>query len=112
MRHHNPLSRITLRLCGAVLTASVVLLASCGSPQEPKPTEDAAAFIKRAEPEWQSRWIAAERAEWVRATYINFDTSLIASQAEEGKMEAETRLGREAARFKDVSSPEDVTRSA
>jgi peptidyl-dipeptidase A len=72
--------------------------------------ESASEFVERAEAELMERWIAAERAAWVRANFITDDTTQIAAEEEELKIEAEARLAREAARYLELSTSDDVAR--
>jgi hypothetical protein len=89
-----------------VVVALFVVTSSCAVPT----VGDAVAFVARAEAELLERWIAAERAAWVRANFITEDTTLIAAEAEEEKLEAAARLAREAARFDGLDVPDDVSR--
>ena len=51
---------------------------------KPKPTvDDARAFVAAAESELLDLWIRGQRADWVAATYITFDTELLSAQANE-----------------------------
>jgi peptidyl-dipeptidase A len=81
-------------------------LACGGAPSR----EDAVAFTDRAEEEVLDSWITAERAAWVQANFITEDTTIIAADAEELRIETESRLAREAAEYIDVDVPEDVER--
>jgi peptidyl-dipeptidase A len=97
------LSRLIVVGAVAPLAALVASCAVSGG-------EDPAEFVERAEAELMERWIAAERAAWVRANFITQDTTQIAAESEELKIEAEARLAREAARYLDVTTSDDVAR--
>ncbi|MBI5480417.1 MAG: M2 family metallopeptidase [Deltaproteobacteria bacterium] len=89
--------RATIALAG-LLTA--IVAAAAPPPGAPRPTRaEAAAFLRAAEDEIGALWIARERANWVRATFITEDTEALAARAEEAVMEASARLAREAVRF-------------
>jgi len=71
---------------------------SSAKPDQPT-SDQAEAFMKRAEKELLAAWIREERAMWIRATYITHDTGVIEAQAREAKMEATSRLSKRAVRF-------------
>lgn len=81
--------------------------ATCGDAEKPAPeaqatAADALEFISRTEERLLELWIAAERAGWVKATYITDDTDLIAAAAEEAVMAFVAEKAAEAQRFKRI----------
>ncbi len=76
---------------------------------EPSDTE-ARAFMKAAEDELLRLWIAAERAEWVRMTYLIEDTAIIAARAQEELMGFVGKKATEATRFDKLELPYDLRR--
>jgi peptidyl-dipeptidase A len=89
-----------MRALLALALVAATLPASAAPPAGPKPSRaEAVAFIRTAERELGDLWIARERANWVRATFITEDTEAIGARAEEAVMEASSRLAREAVRY-------------
>ena len=83
--------------------------AGCG---EPGPTsEDAQAFLERAEEQLLDLWIDAGRAAWVQNTYITDDTNILAAEAQATVIGATMALAAEAAQFDTVDLPQDLRRS-
>lgn len=72
--------------------------------------EDARAFIDSAQTQLTRLSIDAERAAWVQATFITYDTEILAARAYEAYLNAAVRYAQDAARFDDVAVPEDVRR--
>jgi len=64
---------------------------------------DAKEFIANTEARLLELWIAAERAAWVKATYITDDTDELAAAAEEAVMAFVAQAAAEALRFKRVN---------
>ena len=95
-----------------VLLLSVVVMppARAGGSSPPPTADDAARFVERAERELLDTWVRAERAGWVRATYITHDTEIIAAEAEREMIATTMRLAREATRFDGLELPPDVAR--
>ncbi len=98
-----------LGLCLAVSLAAVGF-ARAGGDDRPPTAAEAAAFVERAEQELLEKWVRAERAGWVRATYITHDTEILAAEAEQEMIAATMRLAREATRFDGLDLPYDVAR--
>jgi peptidyl-dipeptidase A len=93
----------------SIVLALVIIGCAC-APDRPPSAEDATVFLEGAEGEVLDAWIRAERAAWVRANFITEDTTLIAAAAEEGKIEVESRLAREAAEFANLELPDEQSR--
>ena len=71
------------------------------APTAPTPAT-AAAFVDSAEAVLLDLSNRAAHAQWVQATYINYDTNILASQANEVLLSAAVDLAQEAAGFVDV----------
>ena len=106
--HGRRRARLIIALCG--LAAAVVLVADAGSPQPPPGVEDVRAFVARAEDTLNRLGIQASRASWVQSTYITPDTQVIAAETREGQIGAATGFAKEAARFRGLQLPEDLSR--
>lgn len=72
--------------------------------------DDAKAFLARTEAELLALWIARERTDWVKSTFITDDTEALSAAAEERVMEAVSRAAAEARRFDGAKLPADVAR--
>ena len=78
---------------------------------QPTPSpEEARAFVERAENELADVWEEAARASWVQSTYITDDTEILAARASEKATAASVRLAQEAARFRGLELPFDLSR--
>ncbi len=71
-------------------------------PQRPPTASDAAEFVAAAEARLAPLAVDAERAGWVQSNFITDDTEIIASQALERALSANTALAAEAAHYADV----------
>ncbi|MDD5306855.1 MAG: M2 family metallopeptidase [Deltaproteobacteria bacterium] len=110
----------------AIAIAVVVVAAACqngtggmqpsantADVQAAKPAdtaEDARKFVDALEPELLDLWIARERTDWVKSTFITDDTDILSARANEAVMELVARKAKEAVRFKDLALPPDVSR--
>ena len=83
-----------------VPTASETTTAARATPA-PGPTA-AAAFVDSAEAVLMDLSERAGHAQWVQATYITYDTNILASAANERLLGASVELAKEAARYIDV----------
>ena len=96
------------RIAGALAAVALVGAAVAAAAQ---PTlDEARAFVERAEAELLDLWIAAERANWVAATYITDDTEIIAAEAAKRSASAAVALAKQAARFDGLPLPPEVAR--
>jgi peptidyl-dipeptidase A len=71
---------------------------------------EAKAFMDRAEETMLVLGVDAARADWVKSTFITFDTEMLAAQADEKAISATVKLVKEAQRFKDLTLPPDLER--
>lgn len=94
-----------------LMASCTALIIGCGAEQppaaeaEPMP-ETAAEFVARAESEMLEAAIKYERAAWVNANFITYDTDLIASEASEAYTVTGVRVANESKLFTNVDDPE------
>jgi peptidyl-dipeptidase A len=99
------------RIIPAVVVASVLAAAIGVSGQQdaaskyPATVEGAKQFLADANAELLELVNAASRAGWTQSTYITVDTEIMAAQANEALVRAQTRLAQEAVRFDKVQLP-------
>src|SRR4051794_23209020 len=79
-------------------TPETVTAPAAASPG-PATAAEAEAFMRRVNAEFAKLEIDAERATWVKSTYITDDTEKLESQAQDRLMESLARNIREARRF-------------
>ncbi|MCB9556522.1 MAG: M2 family metallopeptidase [Deltaproteobacteria bacterium] len=119
-----------MRIRGLFLIAGVFLIYACASHQASKPTvtpptekgaettatqqavsaADAMVFLERVEDELLRLWSTAERAAWVRQTYITDDTAVIAAKAHEELMAYTAKVAAEATAFDKLDLSPSVRR--
>ncbi|MBI1354755.1 MAG: peptidase M2 family protein [Acidobacteria bacterium] len=91
--------------------ACFALLAACGGGGEAQPTpESAKAFVESASAELEELYMDAERASWLQATYIVYDSQVLSSKLLEKAYSRHTALAKEAVKFDGLELPEDVAR--
>ncbi len=79
--------------------------------EEAAPTrEDAEAFIEKVEAWTREFGEYYARVSWVQATYINFDTNWLVTNADTEFTEQGVKFANEAKRFNGLDLPEDMTR--
>jgi peptidyl-dipeptidase A len=54
--------------------------------------------------------VQQSRADWVRSTFINYDTEILAAKADEQQIAATMQLAKESTRFSQVKMPETLAR--
>ncbi len=72
--------------------------------------EDARKFLDDAERTLLKVSVDAGHADWVEATFINYDTDILSSQADDRALEESIRLAREATRFDHLKLPPEMAR--
>jgi peptidyl-dipeptidase A len=107
--------RIISGAVAAVFLASAMAVsAQSGSSQEPAThpatAAGAKAFLDEVNRELLELVVASSRAGWTQSTYITADTEIMAAQANEVLVNAQTRYAKEAARFDKVQVPPDQRR--
>ena len=71
---------------------------------------EARAFIDRAQSKLLELTVQQSRADWVRSTFINYDTEILAAKADEQQIAATMQLAKESTRFSQVKMPETLAR--
>ncbi|MCZ2077614.1 MAG: M2 family metallopeptidase [Bryobacteraceae bacterium] len=98
-----PLSR------GFLLAAMSAAVLSPAAPAVPTVAE-AQAFMEKVESTMMRLSEEAGRASWVQATYITYDTEILAAQATEKSISANVAFAKEAKRFDGLKMPADLAR--
>jgi peptidyl-dipeptidase A len=93
---------------GLAVSADVAT-AQTPTPSTPPTAEEATKFVDDAEQKLLKLWIEAQRADWVKSTYITDDTEILAARANEKAITAGVEYAKQATRFDGVTVP-DVTR--
>jgi peptidyl-dipeptidase A len=103
---------LTSTAIAAVLASALVLSAQSAAPpaQHPATPAGAKAFLDEVDRELLALANAASRAGWTQATYITADTEVMAAQANEALVNAQTRYAKQAARFDGVSVAPELRR--
>jgi peptidyl-dipeptidase A len=71
---------------------------------------EAKAFIDRAQSKLLELTTQDQRADWVKSTYITYDTEILAAKGDEDLIAATMQLAKESTRFKDLKMPADMAR--
>ena len=71
---------------------------------------DARAFIDRAQKQLLDLSVTQQRADWVKSTFITYDTEILAAKADEDLIVATMKLAKESTRFSNLKMPEDMAR--
>ncbi len=91
------------------LIAILLCCATCWSADGPTLGE-ARAFIDRAQAKLLELSIQQSRADWVKSTFITYDTEILAAKADEQAIAATMQLAKESTRFSQVKMPEEMAR--
>ena len=83
--------------------------ASPAAPAAPT-ADEAAQFVNEAEARLAAMNVDAQRASWVQATYITYDTQILAAKENEKLINAGVELAKRAARYDGLELPYDVRR--
>jgi peptidyl-dipeptidase A len=87
-----------------------LLLASCSrNPSAPTPA-DARKFIQDAETRLLAANTGAQRADWVKSTFITDDTEILSAQNDERAIALQVALVKDAQRFTHLQLPPDLAR--
>jgi peptidyl-dipeptidase A len=95
-----------------IIVLCLALLAAAGVPASAQrlSADEATRFVEEAEATLMRLGIEAERASWVKSTYINHDTEILAAVTYQRYIEAAVAYATEAARFDAAEVPSDVRR--
>ena len=72
--------------------------------------DEARAFMDRAQANCWSFPYGSPRADWVKSTFITYDTEILSAQADEETIAATMQLAKESTRFSQVKMPEEMAR--
>ena len=98
------------KLSGCVFLVSLwPALGLCDSAKPPTLAE-ARAFIDRAQSKLLELSVQDQRADWVKSTFITYDTEILAAKADEDAIAATMELAKESTRFSHLKMPEDMAR--
>ena len=99
---------------GLVLALAAFPLSATAQPAAKKGAKpkagDARKFLDDAQKRLFDLSVEAQRAAWVQANFITYDTQILAAQRGEVVLAAGVELAKEASRFDDVKLPEDLRR--
>ncbi len=98
----------TTRTCAAL--AALLALPTAVAAQAPPTAAEAKTFVDDADAQLLKLSTEAQRADWVKSTFITDDTEAIAARANEVLSSIQTDLAKRATRFDVVSVPDDVRR--
>jgi peptidyl-dipeptidase A len=71
---------------------------------------DARAFIDAAQRKLLELSVQQARADWVKSTFITYDTEILAAKADEDQIVATMQLAKQATRFTHLKMPDDLAR--
>jgi peptidyl-dipeptidase A len=71
---------------------------------------EARTFIDGAQTKLLELSVADQRADWVKSTFITYDTEILAAKADENLIAATMQLAKESTRFSQLSMPADMAR--
>jgi peptidyl-dipeptidase A len=71
---------------------------------------EARAFIDAAQSKLLELSVQQARADWVKSTFITYDTEILAAKADEDQIVATMQLAKQATRFSNLKMPDDLAR--
>ncbi len=77
---------------------------------KPPTLGEARAFIDQAQSKLLELSVQDNRADWVRSTFITYDTEILAAKADENLIEATMQMAQESTRFGRLKMPADMAR--
>ncbi|MGA2878394.1 MAG: M2 family metallopeptidase [Bryobacteraceae bacterium] len=83
---------------------------SLAGATKPPTLADARAFIERAQSKLLELSVQDARADWVKSTFITYDTEILAAKADQDAIEATMQLAKDSTRFSHLKMPEDLAR--
>jgi peptidyl-dipeptidase A len=88
----------------------VLLSTSLFAAPGPPTLAEAQAFMERAQAKLLDLSIQQSRADWVKSTFITYDSEMIAAKADEQQINLTMQLAKESTRFKDLKMPDWLAR--
>ena len=86
-------------LVGAALVLAASTVGLVAAARRNASPQDAKSFLDKTEADLEKLQIDAERANWVKSTYINDDTELLSAQADEHLISASVKAAKQSAQF-------------
>src|SRR5271155_3166849 len=77
---------------------------------KPPTLAEARAFLDRAQSKLLELSVQDSRADWVKSTFITYDTEILAAKADEDQIVATMQLAEESTRFSHLKMPPDMAR--
>src|SRR5215469_12182352 len=97
-----------LRCALLVALCVCAILASCAARKTSAPPQDARQFVDSLEPKLLALNIDSGRADWIKSTYITYDTEDISAKLDQRAIDAQVDYAKQSTRF-DGSSLDPVT---
>ena len=88
----------------------LMLAAPMANAAQPPTLAEARKFIDDAESRLLALNIDSNRADWVKSTFITYDTEILAAKADEASIAATVELAKKATRFNSVHMPPELAR--
>src|SRR5437879_4297843 len=77
---------------------------------KPVTAAEAKAFVQRANAKLLDLSVQQSRADWVKSTYITYDSEILAAKADEQMIAATMALAKDSTRFRALKLPADIDR--
>jgi peptidyl-dipeptidase A len=77
---------------------------------KPPTLAEARAFLDRAQSKLLDLSVQQQRADWVKSTFITYDSEILAAKADQDVIAATMQLAKESTRFSHLRMPEDMER--
>lgn len=85
-------------------------IGQAADPPGPPSADEARKFIEDAEARLLNVVVEANRADWVKSTYITYDTEILAAKADERAIHTQVDLAKRSVRYDGLKLPNDVAR--
>ena len=93
------------------LGSGFYLAAATKPPVRPEATlAEAKTFLDRAQANLLALTTEDQRAQWVKSTFITYDTEILAAKADENLIAATMQLAKESTRFNRLKMPPEMAR--
>ena len=89
---------------------AIFLCCAAGFAADAPTLQEARAFIDRAQARLLELSVQQSRADWVKSTFITYDTEILAARADEQQIAATMQLAKESTRFSSLKMPEAMAR--
>jgi len=102
-------STMPIRNFLAIFLLGLGAIRGADAPKPPTLTE-ARTFIDRAQAKLLDLSVQQQRADWVKDTFITYDTEILSAKAEEQVIAATMELAKQSTRFSQLKMPDDLAR--